>query len=200
MHIAPDRLLQAHSVAEAFLFVSLTYCPRCRRRPVRAAGDLHRDAAAADEWRLAISCAGCGEASELRFAIHPSPTAGMPIRINPTLDRSRVIDLAGWLALFRTILDGAGAESNRTDARAMTLEAVQCLDEALRFFAPGAELPDETAFFAESSLQRFRDHPDPFRRSRLQALKGKLPVVPPALLAPSGGATRKRKWWKLWWA
>src|SRR5437588_12254739 len=100
MHVAPDGLLQAHSVAEAYLFVSLTYCPECRRRPVRAAGEL---TAGSSEWVLPISCAGCGRKSDLRFSIEPAPTKDISVQINPTAEPSNLIDPAGWLALFRVI-------------------------------------------------------------------------------------------------
>lgn len=196
MHVAPEGLLVAHSVAEAFLFVSLAYCPKCQRRPIRPVGEIHRAVSGADDWRLSVNCPGCGQDTDLQFAIRPAPVAGVAVPINPLGQRSQIIDLAGWLTLFRTILDGAAGETDRGDARAMTLEAVQCLDEALRFYSFGEDTPDETAFFAAISLQRFRDHPEQFRRSRLLALKDRLPV------SGSGRRTEalssKKKWWHLW--
>lgn len=195
MHVPPEGLLRAHSVAEAYLFASLTYCPRCRRRPIRAEGELTKTAS---EWRLPVHCAGCGENSELQFDVLPSPAANPQKQINPTRERSHLIDPAGWLALFRVIMEGAATEKNRGDSRTMALEASQCLDEALRFMPPSAAGPGEDAFYSDVSRDRFRSHPEQFQREKLLALRARLPAQNTALNSGSAGATNKKKWWRFW--
>lgn len=195
MHVAPKGLLEAHSVAETYLFASLASCPRCHRRPLRTCGDLRPDASTPFQWVLDVQCAGCKTVSVLQFLlVSPGPPEDR-WRINPTDDRSKLIDPAGWLALFHTILEGASREPNREEARGMTLEAVQCLDEALRFLDAGEEWPRESAFFSDASRARFREHPDSFRRSALLALKHKLPAVPAR--GPQGTGN-PGKWWQFW--
>lgn len=194
MHVPPDGVLNVHSVAEAFLYVSLTYCPRCQRRPVRAAGDLTRSTDGAG-WTLEIECTRCAKRSSLRFRVEPPPTSANAARINSTHERSAVIDVAGWLALFRVIADGAANEPNRLDARGMTLEAAQCLDEALRFYAPGQELPDDSACYDDSSRERLRSHPEQFQHSRLRAMRDKLPAVPVGDMPES---KPRKRWWRIW--
>src|SRR5437773_1032171 len=109
MHVPPQGVLRAHSVAEAFLFVSLTYCPECSRRPIRAAGDL---VVRLPDWVLPISCGGCQRATELRFQIDPPPNPAQAARINPTSQPSNLIAPAGWLVgLIRAACAGFGGGS-----------------------------------------------------------------------------------------
>jgi hypothetical protein len=194
MHVPPEGVLVSHSVAECFLFVSLTYCPACRRRPVRAEGDLRRGAPP-NPWQLDVACSHCDFRAPLTFTIEPPPRAPPSARINATIEPSRLIDAAGWLALFKAIVDGAAGEPDREESRALMIEAAECLDEATKFYTPGRELPPETAFYDERSSQRFRDHPEQFRRSRLEELKRKLPHDRSA--APPMSRQQKR-WWKFW--
>ena len=191
MHVPPDGSLHAHSVAEAYLYVSLTYCPACMRRPVRVAADLTR---AADGWVLPVNCAGCGRTSDLRFEM-ASPQPGSN-DINPSGEPSRLIDVAGWLALFRVIADSANQQADKAEARALALEAAQCLDEALRFYGPDDLIAPPSAFFAENSRDRARKHPEQFQRARLLELRLKLPVATRDL--PGWNQPRKKPWWKFW--
>ncbi len=199
MHAAPDGLLTAHSIAEAFLYVRLTFCPRCRHRPIHAAGDLKYANAAAGEWTLPINCEACRFDGALTFRLEPPPSARHMARINPSVEPSQLIDVAGWLSLFRVILDGASRETNKEDARAMTLEAAECLDEALRFYPVGQDLPPATAFFNEQSSERFAQHPEQFRRSKLADIRSRLPSPGrESSRSPQGRTPRARQWWKFW--
>ncbi|MEE8170252.1 MAG: hypothetical protein V3T70_06870 [Phycisphaerae bacterium] len=175
MHAPPEGRLTAHTAAEAYLFVSLTYCPHCRRRPVRVAGELQCVAPGSDEWSLAVECAGCGQADKLTFTLAPLLGVGSPRAINPTGTRSKLIDPAGWLALYQSTTDRAAVQSDRSEARALSLEAARFLDEALKFYEPGAELPDAACFLSEQSASRIREHPESFQRSRIAALRDRLP-------------------------
>lgn len=197
MHAPPTETLRAHSVAEAFLYVSLAYCPACKRRPIAARSDLRRAASPETGWRLKVTCAGCGEPSDLVFHIDPPPTSTEIACINPTDEPSHIIDMAGWLSLFRVIVEGAAGMTKKSDARLVTMEAVQCLSEALRFIPVGEELPSIQAFFTQASAERFREHPELFSRSRLIGLKGKLPVAAGGN-RPARTHAKKRPWWKVW--
>lgn len=196
MHVPPEGLLTAHSIAEAFLFAQLTFCPRCKRRPIRPAERLRATGAAHDPWILRVDCSGCRQSTELQFRIDPPPVDRLrPDRtINPTPRRSELIDIVGWTVLARGIVDGAETTKDAAEARDMLLEAGQCLNEALRFFGARGEAPPDDAFFSEQSRARQREHPEQFSRSAILALQERLPVASSA--APA--ARVKRPWWKFW--
>jgi len=195
MHAPPDGPLHAHSIAETFLFAQLTYCPHCRRRPVRPAERLRATGGGRDPWLLAVECAGCGRGTELRFLIDPPPRSPEQpdARINPTPARSDLIDLAGWVTLARGIIDGAQKTGQRDERRDLLLEAEQCLGEAMKFFEPGRDDPCDDAFFTEASRARAKEHPDAFSRSTIVALRSKLPTG-----ARGPQIKPRRPWWK-WW-
>ncbi len=168
-----------HSVAEAYLYLMVRSCPICDRGPVRSAGELTKTQTDTGPWEMPTRCSVCGEDQVLSFEIRPEPTpeqAGSNW-INPTPDRSRAIDLLGWLTLFRSIISASQKESDKEETRRLALECAQCLDEALKFYEPDNEVPGDGAFFTEASRRRFRDHPQQFARSRWQHERSKLPTV-----------------------
>ena len=73
---------------------------------------------------------------------------------------------------------------SKTAARKLSLEAAQCLDEALKFYEEDNDLPPNDAFFHAGSRDRFRDHPQHFSRQRLLHLRSKLPTPWP--MRPGG--------------
>lgn len=195
MHVPPEGLLNAHSIAEAFLFAQLTFCPRCKRRPIRPAERLRATGTAREPWILRVDCAACRQSTDLQFRIDPPPLdRTRPDRtINPGPKRSELIDIVGWTVLAGGIIDGAESANDAIAARDMLLEAGQCLSEALRFFSPRAEAPPEDAFFSDQSRARQREHPEQFTRSAILALQERLPLP-----APAAAPRTARPWWKFW--
>jgi len=97
--------------------------------------------------------------------------------VNPTAEPSQILDLGQWLTLFRMLTETAGHEASMTDARRLSLEAAQCLDEALKFYDDADnDVPPVEAFFGEDSRDRFKAHPEQFSRRRLLHLRSKLPT------------------------
>lgn len=189
----------AHSIAEAFLYVSIARCPRCDAGPLKAAGELVRDAGAVGGWRLPVACGACRRESTLYYEIDPPPSRAdvVDVRLNPTPHRSRAIDLLGWLTLFRTILKASQDCADKSEARRLAAEAIQCLDEALKFYDEGNDLPPREAFFTAESRSRFETHPEQFLRTKWLHHRSLLPNLF-ARTQPGPTPSGKRRWWRFW--
>jgi len=146
------------------------------------------DPAAGITVSVVATCASCQIVTQLKFRFSEAPQAvpadQAPV-VNSTMEPSRMLDLAQWLTLFRMMTETAGKEKNKIAARRLSLEAAQCLDEALKFYDADNDLPTQDAFFHDGSRERFRDHPEQFSRQRLLHLRSKLPTR--GHMRPSGG-------------
>jgi hypothetical protein len=197
--MSPDeQVVYVHSVAEAYLYLKVAPCPRCRQGALKEKSDLTKTASAAGGWTLPTVCGKCEEETVLHFCINPPPTraqAGSPL-INPTAQQSSAIDLLGWLTLFQAILDASQKETNKAAGRELAYEAALCLDEALKFYEGENELPTDDAFFSETSLQRFREHPERFARSKWRERRLLLPDK--KARTESADLLKPRPWWRFW--
>ncbi|MFQ5491649.1 MAG: hypothetical protein ACE5GE_13105 [Phycisphaerae bacterium] len=200
-----DRPLQAHSLAELYLYLAVTPCPNCGRGPL--AGDRARPSPDAPVGRLAITptCKSCKHRFELVFDV-PADQLAEPdqtsptnhVIVNPSQQRSAIIDVAGWITLFRAITQAAADAEDKVEARYLGLEAAQCLEEALKFYDPDNDLPPASALFHDQSRNLLRDHPDRFARSRLVGLRSKLPSLDVMQRQLAAGDKARQPWWKLW--
>lgn len=200
-----DRSLRAHSLAELYLYLMVTPCPNCGRGPL--AGDPAQSPAGGPTGRLAVAstCKSCKHTFDLEFDLPadsvPNPDASLHSAnavINPTDEPSAMIDVAGWMTLFRTITQAATDTADKAQARHLGLEAAQCLEEALKFYAYDNDLPPVEAFFSEASRQLLRDHPHRFARSRLVDLRSKLPTLDAMQKSLTAGDKARQPWWKVW--
>jgi len=189
-----------HSLAEAHLYLMVCPCPECGRGSLKAAG------ARPDGLRLSLraACGACGRQQDYEFVLTegtwPEPGSEAARRINTTGERSAIIDVAGWLTLFRVILEGAGKAADKGEARMLGHEAAQCLEEALKFYSPDSDLPPAEAFFSENSRRLLRDHPEQFTRQRLLGMRHKLPTLRHMehLIRAGDAGGRSRPWWRFW--
>ena len=189
-------------MAEAQWFLLVRRCMSCGKGPLRMTR--HRTAREGERIvdRMETACGACGEANPLVFDVsgaHDLQVEGsdVVVRINETDEPSRVIDVAGWLALFAATADAAGREADKSESRRLGFEAAQCLEEALRFYETDNDLPPEWSFFTEESRARARQHPQQYNRQRLLELRGKLP----SLAVMEDRITRqpaRKRWWRLW--
>ncbi|MCB9851745.1 MAG: hypothetical protein H6819_01515 [Phycisphaerales bacterium] len=189
-----SSIVQAHSVAEAYLYLKVSPCPHCHRGLLEPTLDLTRES---ETWRLPCKCRQCGKPVEQRFQIDPPPTreSAQSKIINPTDSPSRAIDLVGWLNLFQLILSAAGRSQDRIEGRELALEAAACLDEALKFYRDGNEMPPESAFFSAAGRTALREHPQRFLRSTWLQRRMTLPNAAAATKGPADPQTRRRRWW-----
>jgi hypothetical protein len=194
MQAERDSIIEVHSVAEAYLYLSASPCRVCGGGPVKPEADLTKSDSYSSRYTIATGCRKCGNQSGLMFNIDPPPSRDQARSdvINPTPDRSRAIDLLGWLTLFRTIIAASEKESDKVLARQLAWEAAQCLDEALRFYQDENEMPDEAAFFSEESRRRFHEQPAHFARSTWRERRLKLPDV------RARTSSETKSWWKFW--
>lgn len=194
--VSRDPVIVIHSVAEAYLYFMVSVCRSCRGGPVRPEGSLVKTADADAPWRMSGRCAACDRVEPFVFQIEPPPTREQARSsvVNPTHDRSRAIDLLGWLTLFQSIMTAADQQQDKAAARQLCHEAGMCLDEALKFYGPAEDLPGSDAFFSESSRRQFVAHPARFERSTWQQRRD---MLPPA----RGDAERReprRRWYQFW--
>lgn len=184
-----DAPLVAHSLAEVYLYILATPCGSCGRGPLRGGeAEPVEDPAPGVTVGVAATCGSCQIVTPLKFRLsgppHALPAEQAPV-VNSTNEPSRILDVAQWLTLFRMKREAAGKEKNKTAVRRLSLEAAQCLDEALKFYEEDNDLPTKDAFFLDGSRERFRDHPEQFSRQRLLDLRSKLPTRWP--MRPGGG-------------
>ena len=192
----------AHSIVEAYLCLLVRLCPVCRHGarevdPPESADEVGR-------IRIRATCTNCGAANVGEFvapgSVSPVDPISSSMPINPTPARSSLIDVGQWLTLSGLMLSAAEQTPDAQEGRWCKVRAAQCLDEALKFFAEGNEVPPKGAFFAEASQRAFRDHPQKFTRGRIIDLKAELPTL--ESFSHSSRAPRathgKRTWWKFW--
>ena len=193
-----EDVVQAHSVAEAYLYLKVARCQACDQGPLNQTDDLTKTQSAPGGWSLKTRCGGCGRTDRLCFSITPTPTregaeSGV---INPTRQRSQAIDLLGWLTLFQAILEASAKETNKESARQLACEAGLCLDEAMKFYTAKKELPSEDAFYSEEARRRFRDHPQQFAQSKWRERRLRLPDA--RAKTWSADVPTRRRWWQFW--
>jgi hypothetical protein len=192
-----DPFLPAHSLAEAHLYLTLSTCKTCAKGTLKR-GDAKTDITP-ERVRLTIptTCNACNIDAEYNFHIEPGPIGDghdqFANQINSSNQPSRIIDLVHWLTLFRLITEAASREQDKTAARRLGYEAAECLAEALKFYTDEEnELPPPNAFFHDSSKRVLRDHPEKFARTRLLAMRAKLPNL--ETMARQSKPVKK-SWW-----
>jgi hypothetical protein len=204
--VAPSPI-KIHSVAEAYLLLMVTPCTACGKGPLEAGRHEAVDLNHGPGRKMRAACKACGQPHEFLFdlgyvdATDAADAAGLP-RINASDEPSLAIDTAQWLMLFEGIVQAADRQSDPGEARRLGYEAAQCLEEALKFYPPGGgEWPNESAFFYDWTLARFREHRHIFARTRLADQRRKLPTLTQMeqhLLGQIALQPRKRPWWKFW--
>ncbi len=193
-------LLPARTVAEATYYLVATACPHCGEGPLRPLRQETEDADG-ETTRIAARCGHCAAEEEYLFACPPDADAthGAVARevINPSDEPSRLVDVAQWVGLFYRLIAQASAAEDAAETRRLGYRAALCLDEALKFYAGGEELPPESAFFSPAALETFREHPDKFARRRLRDLRDRLPSLSTMAEGVARDA-RPRRWWQFW--
>lgn len=194
--VSHDPVVSLHSVAEAFLYLMAARCTGCGFGPLKPQGNLTRTSHCEAPWRLLAECPQCGRCEPVSFLIDPVPTReqARSAVVNPTALRSRAIDLEGWVTLFQTILAAAGEQRDRALSREVLSEALSCLEEALKFYGPGEDLPGGDAFFNEASRKGFLAHPERYARGIWEQRR--------AILVGTLGRTEAhappRRWYQFW--
>ncbi|MFP4054185.1 MAG: hypothetical protein ACLFV7_10025 [Phycisphaerae bacterium] len=195
----PDEPLHAHTLNEAMYYLTVTPCHACGKGPLVPA-QRHPDYEPDDPFAVEGVCSQCGAKKSFRFVCDRSPARAWPESeyINPTDEPSRMIGLAQWLSLFYTLIEHATAQGP-VASRRTGLHAALCLEEAMKFYDPDDELPDESAFLTEKGRQAFHDQPEKFAQTRLRGMRDKLPSLDSMTrrVAKDIAPPRKR-WWEFW--
>jgi len=201
-------VLIAHSLAEAYLYLMATPCPRCGKGPLHGA-DARRGASDDGQFVTDVgihaTCKTCQHSLVISFNVSHglgNDDPDTPPVVNPTDDPSKIIDVAQWITLFRVLTQAAASQENKQECRRLGLEAAQCLDEALKFYDdPQNDLPPADAVFLESSRARLDRNPEQFSRQRLIELRAKLPTTATMrtrLANARGTKTGAHRWWRFW--
>lgn len=176
----PEEPLNAHSLAEAYLFLMATPCETCTQGPVESVSVRSIDSSSSATLAILARCTRCGAESTLSFQFADECRSQKESTLNPTDEPSRILDVGQWVMLYHMILETASREENSIQSRTLKIEAAQCLTEALRFYDdPANDLPPAEAFFNDASSERFRDAPHQFSKTRLLSLRAKLPTPSP---------------------
>jgi len=192
-------ILRAHSVAEVQLFLILTPCPACGMVAQRPRGGVVAPNANHDDFRLYAACARCLRDYPSVFVIDPPPRRGPgggTMAINPTERPSEIIDLAGWITLYRHITERVWREMDKHTARRLAWEAGLCLDEALKFYLARENFPPESAFFSSRSLVTFRANRAQFDRRIVLHHRSQAPQLTDVETRMDG--EHERSWWRFW--
>lgn len=182
-----------------------TPCAKCDRGPLKHRSDPLEPARTHQPVELLATCESCGHTHTFHFALPPDVQPDdrdnlYPI-INPTVQPSRILDVGQWIVLFRVILEAAGNQKDKIEARRLGYEAAQCLEEAIKFYTDN-DLPPPGALCCNVSRARFREHPEQFSKERLIEMRGKLPKLTTMKRQLSDGkkprSGAKKPWWR-WW-
>lgn len=194
--VSREPVVVLHSVAEAYLYLMADRCNACGRGPLRAGGELTKTADKKAPWRILAECPGCSRCEPISFLIDPPPTREQALSsvVNPTPFHSRAIDLDGWLTLFQSILAAAEAQVDKATSRQIGMEALMCVDEALKFYETGHDAPRGDAFFSDSSRQRFLAQPGQYSKSVWERRRAILDDT----LKQAGGKSAGRRWYRFW--
>lgn len=181
--------LAAHSIQEAFLYALITPCDVCDQMCVRPDPPQPKCEPGAQKtsigWVVTGVCDNCQSAHRYRFdvglqcsdlaavQVHDPLTQDTPI--NPTGERSEIIDLVQWVSLHAHFVEAATRTPDRQEARWNLIRAGECLDEALRFF-DGDELPIRSAAFATPTRRVLAAHSSRYTRSQLLEQRRKCPT------------------------
>lgn len=190
----------AHSLAEIRLFFLVTPCPACGKAGLRLQGDLHAPDENSPEYHVFAACSACFRPYPQVFVLPPPVAPHAPPEghgLNPSGLPSELIDLPGWITLHRLLMESAWNEPDKREARRLSIEAGQCLDEALRFYPPNENMPLRTAFFTEAAAERFRRDKEQFDRRLVLHHRSKLPR-PTAAERTALADRGERPWWKFW--
>ncbi len=197
-----EPVLTAHSLAEVHLYVMVQICRECGEGPLRATMSQTETTGTGSRLTLQTRCAHCQDEGALRF-VYPSESSGAAAgnlsRLNPTGDRSQILDVAQWVTLHRIMLEAANRATEKAEAWELRCDAGECIDEALRFFEPESDLPPASAFLTSRSRRRLKDRPELYIRQSLLDARRKLPAR-----RAEGGKLRSihseqtRPWWQFW--
>ncbi|MDB4961747.1 MAG: hypothetical protein JWP01_1746 [Myxococcales bacterium] len=164
-------MLQARSIAEARLFMSLEPCA-CGHR-----GFEHPSKIVAHGERLAAVASGyCESCGTMRSFELMLADARVPDGAWGNAEPSTLIDAGGWLALADHFGAQVPASIERLDrdvrdqARANLQRGIAAVGEILKFFPAGAAEPPRSAFFTPRGLEIYVADRRRFTRDRLQVL------------------------------
>ena len=199
----PDEPLEAHSLAEAQVYLMATPCASCGRGPLKGSGAkpvglANGGDATGRRWQVTAICDACRSTATVAFLLPndcSTDEGSETTVVNPTDEPSRILDVGQWIVLFRMIIEAASQETDKIQARHLGIEAAQCLEEALKFYDDvDNDLPPPEAFFTDASRERFRDAPEQFSKRRLIGLRAKLPSM--TIMRRSITERKKKRWWR----
>jgi hypothetical protein len=202
-----ELILPARSPTEAHFYLMLQRCDACKQGALNPQAPRHHFIGAQPVCTISATCRQCGAAREFHFGTSRWTAvqlgdAGEPETlpvVNPTEAASELIDLAQWLTLFRVITEQAARATDKQDARLLGYEAALCLEEALKFYAAGTDLPTAAAFFTPVMRERFHQHPEQFSRQKLLAWRERLPSLSRMREVIRRGDQARRSPRRHWW-
>jgi len=180
-----DDELVARNRWEALLYLRATPCPSCRRGPLKASSaddspdetiaNLQTPTASDNRLRIDAVCAACSATSTWTFTLREPMERSGENNAGSADAPSSLLDVGQWIMLSGLLVEDALHEREKVRARNLKIEAAACLEEALKFYDDGNDLPPQTALVTDASRMRFRQAPEHFSRQRLIEKHAKLP-------------------------
>jgi hypothetical protein len=207
---SPEDPVCVHGVQEEYFYMMV--------HPCACGGAWRGDSQEVEErggrvrHRVAARCPACKAAREFHFEMDARYARGGPIRqVNPTGDPSAAIDLAEWMDLARFYLGRIEHLTRPVEKAQSLLDARHCLEEALKFYAPGDEGPPPSALWSDASRAKAARQAEVFRRSTLRKMLDRIPPMERLRQADSldqkafdrqvrdlARREARRAWWQFW--
>lgn len=175
--------IAAHSIPEEHLFINTMRCQVCGGGPI--AHSMHCFPCT---WIL--KCSSCNREYELRSekslimteeymnllkSHNPARIRRYQRRYNHTDEPSNIIELTTWLQFIADCLAKMDELANRQEQEseqyvAAEFHLVQCLQEALKFYAGEEEFPPRDAFFSKETYARYKEDKSAFSQRVLRSI------------------------------
>jgi hypothetical protein len=186
--------IEVRSSAEASLCLLVLPCARCAGGPLDPTGQA---SVSGRGVTLDLTCRSCSTSQTVTLTSRPGvgivplctdlaelcSEPDVPC-ISPSPQRSRAIDVWGWITLHSLVqqvarrhAESAAVPADRASARRLQVLASACLDEALRFYDHDNELPPPGAFFTDVARRQFQLRPELFMHKRLRELRSSGPRI-----------------------
>ncbi|MHC4562313.1 MAG: hypothetical protein ACYS8X_06010 [Planctomycetota bacterium] len=169
--------LRARSTNEFLIYLMVTPCQTCGAGPLELVS-LDGEPAAQTVRTARVKCRHCRTQRDIEYLAQFEPEDSDSPCISPIGQPSELVDLHQWLAVAYLSLDQVH-DCSGVEAHQLQIRAAVCLTEGMKFFESEEDTePPVEAFFTETTLRAFREHPESFVYQRLLDLLAKLPPPP----------------------
>jgi hypothetical protein len=205
----PETAVHLHGVQEEYFYLMVHHCA-CGG-PWMTESQQIEENGPHPRHRIEARCFKCKSQRTFLFSIDSQGTSKEPVRqVNPTAEPSRALDVVQWMDLAQFYLGRIERLKTPVEKAQSLLDARQCIEEALKFYAPTDDAPPHTAIWSDDSRKKAAARPETFRRAALVAMLEKIPAMDRLREADKMeqrefekgvraiAKQRVGKWWQFW--